>query len=117
MPHFHWYAICVKPQCWLAIDVDLRPDGHHDANSGLVSRGGLPMEATAFDLLIVPTLWVTFGGIVVGAVLLALMQWIENMLMHLAGAWREQEKFPPTGGDLLLRPARPVTHRKLTLHG
>ena len=38
------------------------------------------METTAFDLLIVPTLLVTFGGIVAGAALLFLMRAIRALL-------------------------------------
>jgi hypothetical protein len=75
------------------------------------------METTAFDLLVVPTLWVTFGGIVVGAVLLFLMQGIENVLGHLGGPWREREKLPTTTRDLLSRPTRPVTRGAMRLHG
>jgi hypothetical protein len=38
------------------------------------------METSAFDLLILPTLWVTFGGIVAGAGLLFMMQTIEKVI-------------------------------------
>jgi hypothetical protein len=75
------------------------------------------METTAFDLLIVPTLWVTLGGIIVGAVLLSLIQSVENALKHLGGARDDREPFPTTARDLLPRPARHVTRRAMRLHG
>jgi hypothetical protein len=75
------------------------------------------VETTAFDLLIVPTISITFGGIVVGAVVLFVMQGVENVLRYLGSAWQEREKFPQTAPDLAPRPARPVTRRVMRLHG
>jgi hypothetical protein len=41
------------------------------------SRGGLPMGSSAFEVLIIPVLWTTFGGIVAGAAILSLMNAVQ----------------------------------------
>jgi hypothetical protein len=65
----------------------------------------------------VPTLCVTFGGIVLGAALLFLMQTIETVLRHLRSASRNWEEFPPTVLDPVPRPDRAVARRAIRLHG
>ena len=75
------------------------------------------METTAFDLLIVPTLCVTFGGIVAGAALLFLMRTIETVLRHLSSASRSWLEFPPTVDDPPPRSAHRVARRAIKLHG
>jgi hypothetical protein len=74
------------------------------------------METTAFDILIVPTIWVTFGGIVVGSVLHLLMQGVENAIRHLSSARDERESFLSTARDFLARRARPAGRGAMRLH-
>ena len=50
------------------------------------------METSAFQLLIVPTFWVTFGGVVAGSALLFLMRTAENAVIRfsiVSRSWRE----------------------------
>jgi hypothetical protein len=75
------------------------------------------MDTTAFDLLVVPTLWVTLAGIVAGAALLFLIRTIENVIMHFSSESHSSEEFPGTSVDPLPRPARPVTRGAVRFHG
>jgi hypothetical protein len=72
------------------------------------------MESSAFDLLLMPILWATFWGIVVGSALLLLMRALERLLEHVGRAlsswkdhsWVAREPRPRRGRLPIRRPVR-----------
>jgi hypothetical protein len=75
------------------------------------------METSALNLVFVPILWGTFGGIVLGSVLLFLMRSLEKLLMYLGSASRSWEELSPVAHDPRPRHARPATGPAVRLHG
>jgi hypothetical protein len=75
------------------------------------------MDTSAFDILIMPTLWVTFGGVVAGSALLFLMRTVENAVGHLSRASRSWREIGPIAGDPLPRTTRRFARCATRLHG
>jgi hypothetical protein len=75
------------------------------------------METSAFELFVVPTLWVTLGGLVVGTALLFLMRMVEGVLRSLAGAKPTWVERPAAGGAALHGRARAVPWTVVRIHG
>jgi hypothetical protein len=75
------------------------------------------METSAFELLVVPTLWVTFGSIVAGAALLSLIQTAEVVLQICGGSKRCSFEGSPAGPPTRLGRARPVKRGAVRFHG
>jgi hypothetical protein len=74
------------------------------------------METSAFHLVFVPILWGTFGGIVLGSVLLFLMRAVEKLLMYLGSASRSWDELPPVVHDPRPRLDRPAVRRAVRIH-
>jgi hypothetical protein len=64
------------------------------------------METSAFHLLIVPTFWVTVGGVVAGSALLFLMRSAENAVRRFSRARRSWKENRPIACDTRSRTTR-----------
>jgi hypothetical protein len=75
------------------------------------------METSAFNIVVVPVLWVTLGGIVLGSVVLFLMRAVEMLLRQLGSASRSWDELRPVAHGPRPRHVRPVARRAMRLHG
>jgi hypothetical protein len=75
------------------------------------------MEMSAFDLLLVPILWGTFWGIVVGSALQLLMRALESVFEHAGRALRSWKDRPSIVREPRPRLRRLPIRRPVRLHG
>jgi hypothetical protein len=75
------------------------------------------METSAFDLLLVPILWGTFWGIVVGSALQLLMRALECVLEHAGRALRSWKEHSTIAREPRPRLRRLPIRRPVRLHG
>jgi hypothetical protein len=73
------------------------------------------MGTSAFEILVVPVFWATFGGYLAGAVLLFLMKAVAALLGHSGRPSQYPKMAPRSARDSLSRARRPIAREVVSL--